>query len=175
MSSCSLNITLNSWVSEQACLPLSSPVRACVCSVGSKGLLASLTYNSAYAFLRFGFFFRSLLARRRKVLSGSIFHIISAHNGLNKFIRSGASYRLRVLFRFQYPRNQFLASALPVGKISCKIPHLMHNRWRKLGKKVFNMFYFLNCSAHENIIAQVMRETGDFFIDKNAIKGEGKK
>lgn len=137
MSSCSLNTTLNSWVSEQAYLPLSSPVRACVCSVGSKGLLA----------------------RRRKVLSGSIFHIISAHNGLNKFIRSSASYRLRALFRFQYPLNQFLTPPFPIGKIVNKCPEFVQGCFRKHRKHFFDMVYFANCCIHKNIIAQGMSKT----------------
>src|SRR5574340_716230 len=158
MSSYSLNTTLNSYVNELAYLPLRSPVRAWVCRVGSKGSFASFIYNSAYAFLRLGFFFRSLLARLKKVLSGSIFHIIGAHNSLNKFLLGCASYRLRVLLRLQHALNHGLAPALSIGKIGGKIFDLANSGFRKLREDVFEMFYFINCGIHGHIISQTRSE-----------------
>ncbi len=159
MSSCSLNITLNSWVSEQACLPLSSPVRACVCSVGSKGLLASFVRSLLYMSYSAGFLWRSFFDFLRKDFSSSsLFFVIirSIINSLHCLFHGVADYRIMFLFRLQHPLYQFLTPPLPIGKIVNKCPDLMQGCFRKHRKHFFDMVYFANCCIHKNIIAQAM-------------------
>lgn len=175
MSSYNLKMTLNSWMSEQAYLPFMSPVRACVCSVGSKGSEASLTYKSVYAFLRLGFFYSSFFARLRKVLSGSSFQVIGAFNSLNEFFRRAAPYGIRILFGLQHPFNEGLAPALPVCKISGKISDFVYSRCGKFGKDVFDTLYLINRSLY-HITSQF--RSGVLRLKKSCINtsgGEGRR
>lgn len=157
MSSYSLNTTLNSYVNEHAYLPLSSPVRACVCSAGSRGLSASLLSSSVYGPLSCGFFFAIFLAFFRYV--GEYSSLCFIKNSLYSIL-----YRLkadrRFFFGLQHLLNQFFAPALSIGKIGSKVSDLSSSRFRKLGKDIFYMFYFVNCSVHRCIIAQVRRKAG---------------
>jgi len=159
VSSYSLNITLSSYVSEQAYLPFSCPVSGWVCKVGSKGLADSLTYNSPYAFLRSGFFLRSFFARLRKVLSGLTFIVVGCiKNSLHEFFRGFAFYNIRILFGFQHPFYQCLMSALPVEKVCREIPHLLAGCFRKQVKHFVNFRYF-HC-LHDTMII-----CGCFFVN----------
>jgi len=159
VSSYSLNMTRSSYVREHPCLPFSWPVSAWVCSDGSKGSLASLIYNSSYAFLRLGFFLRSFFARLRKVLSGLTFIVVGCiKNSLHEFFRGFAFYNIRILFGFQHPFYQCLMSALPVEKVCREIPHLLAGCFRKHVKHFVNFRYF-HC-LHDTMII-----CGCFFVN----------
>lgn len=165
MSSYSLNTILKSCVSEQAYLPLRSPVRAWVCKVESKGFWENLTNQSAYTFLRFGFLLRSLFARLRKTLSGSILLIINIHNGLNKFLRRGADYGIRVLFGFQYSFYQFFSPAISVNEVSRKIFKFMELSFRKHREHFLDIFDFVCSGIHRAIISQEAKEKANGHMD----------
>jgi len=159
VSAYSLNITLSSYVSEQAYLPFSCPVSGWVCKVGSKGLAESLTYNSSYAFLRSGFFLRSFFARLRKVLSGLTFIIVGCiYYSLYKFFRGFTFHDIRILFRLKHPFYQCLMSALPVEKVCREIPYLLAGCFRKHVKHFVNFRYF-HCFHDTMIIC------GCFFVN----------
>jgi hypothetical protein len=129
-----------------------TPVSACVCSEGSKGLEVSLAYSCIYASLRLGFLLRSFFALLRKTLSGFIVTVdFSLLDCLHKLFKRLAFYCIRLLLRLQNAGNQFLVPAFSVGMGGGKIPHFMQSRLGKPGENILDEFYLVNYGFHEKI------------------------
>ena len=151
MSSCNLNTILNSYVREQAYFPFKSPISAWVCRVGSKGLSVSLLSVSKYSSLSCGFFRANFLAFFKYVGEYSIARFIK--DGLYRVL-DGLKANRSLPFSLQDPINKCLALFLLLKKILDKISSLVQGRLGKHWKHFFDLFDFIRCGFHENIIPQ---------------------
>jgi len=145
MSSCTINIILNSYVREQAYLPFRSPARGCVCKDGSKGFIdESFIRRLLYVSLSEGVFFKSFLTRLRNEFSSSSLIILVFIRGiegcLHRFFGRIAYYRIMFSLCLENSFYKRLASALPVNEIVHKILYLLLNRLRKHWKHFFDVF-----------------------------------
>ena len=145
MLSCSLNIILKSFVSEQAYLPLSLPDNGCVCKRGSCTSSASLSRVISYSGSNCGSFCKSFPAFLRKEGAKSNSRFIP--DCFHGFFDSFKAYR-RLCLCFKHPFNKSFAAALPVGKIinksSCFTQSIPGKRW----KNFLDVFHFINRRFH---------------------------
>src|SRR5208337_333824 len=157
MSSYNLKMILKSCVREQAYLPCNSPVRGCVCSVGSNGLLESLFRRSSNVSFSVGFFWSSFFDFLRKGFSSSSLFIVVVRrvkDRVNSFLGGITDYRVTFLLGFQYTTYESLTSFFPIGQIIRKCPQFMQSRLGEYRKHFFNTVYFVNCGIHSFSIPQ---------------------
>ncbi len=154
MSSYKFKMILKSYVSEQAYLPFKPPLSACVCRLGSKGLMESFLSSSSYVCWSKGFFLSSFLACLRKPFSSSSligFRFIK--NRLHCLFSRITNYGVMFFFSLQHSLFKSFSPALSVKQICSEIPDFSKGIFREPDKYFLDIINLCNCYIHDNIIA----------------------